>query len=189
MNRRNFVQAAASLFPAAGWLKQLGKTKTNLQISRAAPPHSGYGALDVRGIMAMYDLPDARPKSIWHNDQDYFMFDARKDRRYDGDFWDRSRWDHYLTLWSSEGYNAVFWYGPNELMTGDQVLVRFKEFPEAREIPDDLSEKIIGQVKWLFRRAKELGMRNFLYGDFVHYTRAFEVAHGLDKPISPWCKS
>ena len=183
MNRRNFVRTAASLFPAAGWLKQQAHSDSNFEISKPAP-HSGCRTLDVRGIMAMYDLPDARPKSIWHNYQDFFMFDARKGRRYDGDFWDHSRWDHYLSLWSREGYNAIFWYGPNELMTGDQVLVRFKEFPEAREIPADLSEKIIGQIKWLFRRAKELGMKNFLYGDFVHYTRTFEAAHGLDKPMA-----
>ena len=133
--------------------------------------------------MAMYDLPDPRPESIWHNYQDFFFFDARKGHRYDGDFWDRDRWDGYLTLWSREGYNAVFWYGPNELMTGDQVLVRFAEFPEAREIPVEQSERIIAQMKWLFHRARSLGMKNFLYGDFIHYTRTFEKAHGLDKPM------
>src|SRR6185369_4541665 len=140
--------------------------------------------IDVRGIVAMYDLPDPRPKSIWHTYQDFFMFDARKDHRYDGDFWDRERWNKYLSLWSKEGYNAIFWYGPNELMTGDQVLASFKEFPEARELPVEQSDKIIAQVKWLFRRAKELGMKNYLYGDFIRYTRTFEKAHGLDKPMA-----
>ena len=182
INRRNFVQRAAGLLPF-GWLTDVAFA-TSTKTKTSAPPDSERSnSLDVRGIVAMYDLPDARPKSIWHNYQDFFLFDARKDRRYDGDFWDRDRWNKYLTLWSKEGYNAVFWYGPNELMTGDQVLVGFKEFPEAREIPPEQSAKIIDQMKWLFHRAKELGMKNFLYGDFIHYTRAFEQAHGLDKPM------
>jgi hypothetical protein len=164
-----------------GWFANSQPTKPP-QISELSRPELGK-LLDIRGVMAMYDLPDPRPKSIWHNYQDFFLFDARKDRRYDGDFWDQERWNKYLSLWSQEGYNAVFWYGPNELMTGDQILVNFNEFPEAREISAEQSAKIIGQVKWLFRRAKELGLKNFLYGDFIHYTRAFEQAHGLDKPM------
>jgi hypothetical protein len=184
VNRRNFVRAAAGLFPT-GWLANRVSAVSNTQINEASRTEQSK-SFDVRGIVAIYDLPDPRPKSTWHSG--YFsLFDARKDHRYDGDFWDRERWDKYFTLWSREGYNTVFWYGPNELMTGDQMLVRFNEFPEARELSGEQSEKIIGQVKWLFHRAKELGMKNILYGDFIHYTQAFEIAHGLDKamPKSP----
>src|SRR5580704_2995405 len=181
MNRRKFVRGASGLFPMA-WLVNRVSGVSNPQISAGSSPEQSK-SLDVRGIVAIYDLPDPRPKSTWHNG--YFsFFDPRKDHRYDGDFWDQERWDKYFSLWSREGYNTVFWYGPNELMTGDQMLVRFKEFPEAREIPAEQSEKIIGQVKWLFRRAKERGMKNILYGDFIHYTQAFESAHGLDKPMA-----
>jgi hypothetical protein len=180
MNRRKFFRGAAALFPM-GWLTNGVSVASNSQSSAVSRP-GPVKSLDVRGIVAIYDLPDPRPKSTWHSG--YFsFFDPQKDHRYDGDFWDRDRWNKYLSLWSGEGYNTVFWYGPNELMTGDQMLVRFQEFPEAREIPADQSEKIIAQVKWLFRRAKELGMKNILYGDFVHYTQAFESAHGLDKPM------
>jgi hypothetical protein len=185
MNRRKFVTQAASLLPA-GLASGLNVHSTPESPSQSISPATRLaqsGSLEIRGIMAMYSLPDPRPQSIWHNYEDFFSFDPRKDHRYDGDFWDKERWDHYLRLWSGEGYNAVFWYGPNELMTGDQVLVRFQEFPEARELAPADSARIIAQVKWLFRHAKELGMKNFLYGDFIHYTRTFEKAHGLDKPM------
>jgi hypothetical protein len=181
LNRRNFLRGTAGLLPM-NWLSNKPHAAISDQISPATRPEPGR-ILDIRGMVAIYYLPDPRPKSTWHSNYFSGMFDARADHRYDGGFWDRDRWDHYLSLWSSEGYNAVFWYGPNELMTGDQMLIRLHAFPEGREIPEEQSEKIIAQFKWLFHRAKELGMKNFLYGDFIHYTQAFESAHGLDKPM------
>lgn len=38
-------------------------------------------------------------------------------------------------------------------------------------------------MQWLFRRAKELGMRNFLYTHFVWVTPAFAKYHGIDQPM------
>src|SRR5580700_11565930 len=108
MNRRNFVQAAAGLFPM-GWFANSSRPTEQPEISEHSRPEP-LKLLDIRGVMAMYDLPDPRPKSIWHSYQDFFLFDARKDRRYDGDFWDQERWNRYLSLWSQEGYNTVFWY-------------------------------------------------------------------------------
>jgi hypothetical protein len=184
MNRRSFVQGASSLLPVSWFVNALGtgsKSQTSQALEASAPKQGG--SLEVRGILAMYDLPGRPPNPVWHIYQDFFSFDARKDHRYDGDFWDKGRWEKYLQLWSQEGYNAVWWYGRNELMTGDQLYVSFREFPEAREISAEESDKCIQQVKWLFRRAKELGMKNIIYGDFLHYTRAFEKAHGLDRPM------
>jgi len=153
MNRRNFVRTAASLFPAAGWLKQQAHSNSNFEISKAAP-HSGCRTLDVRGIMAMYDLPDPRPKSIWHNYQDFFMFDARKGRRYDGDFWDHSRWDHYLSLWSREGYNAIFWYGPNELMTEIRYWCDLKNFPKPEKFLPTSAKRLSVRLNGFFAGPK-----------------------------------
>ena len=109
----------------------------------------------------------------------------------DGHFWDRDLWDKYLTLWSDEGYNAIVWIGANETgasaQGGHHILLRHDEFPEAREMPADENEEIIEQMRWLLRRAKDLGMKNFLYSHLVWVTPAFAKAHGLDvpMPISP----
>jgi hypothetical protein len=184
MNRRSFSQGAACLLPMSWLAKNLRASEVETRKPKTETAFTKQnGILDVRGILAMYDLPGRPPNPVWHIYQDFFSFDARKDHRYDGDFWDKERWEKYLTLWSQEGYNTIWWYGRNELMTGDHLFVRFSEFPEAREISAELSEKCIQQVKWLFRCAKGLGLRNIIYGDFLHYTRAFEKAHGLDKPM------
>jgi hypothetical protein len=105
----------------------------------------------------------------------------------EGHFWDKDLWNRYLTLWSSEGYNAIVWIGPNETGTGDltghHMLLRLEEFPEAREMPAEENEEIIGQMKWLLRWSKKLGMQNLLYTHFVWVTPAFAKAHGLDVPM------
>src|SRR5438876_356874 len=83
-------------------------------------------------------------------------------------------WNRTLTEWSREVFNVAIWLGPGEVSTGDHALSRFREFPEARELSPDDNEKSIAQMQWLFRKAKEFGMRNFLYTTVIHYTQAFE---------------
>ena len=100
-----------------------------------------------------------------------------------GGFFDRDHWNRKLTQWSREGFNVAVWIGPSEVLTGDHFLIRFKEFPEARELTAEENEKTIAQMKWLFQRARALGMKNFLYATVIHYTEAFEKAHGLEKPM------
>lgn len=185
MHRRTFVGWAGGIL-APGLLSSSASKAPRVvpgpsEGSGRSPAESG--TLDIRGIMALHDFPKPSPGSIWNWYQDLFSFDARKNRRYDGPFWDKDNWEKYLTLWSREGYNTVFWMGPNELMSGDQLLVRFEEFPEARQLTPEESERTIAHVKWLFRRAKELGMKNFLYACFIYWTKAFGIAHGLNKPM------
>ena len=102
-------------------------------------------------------------------------------------FWNQDYWDHYLRLWSEEGFNAVVWLGPNETgasaQGSDHLLLRHEEFPEARELSSEENEEIIMQMKWLLRRAKDLGMRNFLYTHLVWVTPAFARAHDIDEPM------
>ena len=113
--------------------------------------------LDFRGIIGFYSHPRKNPsqRSI------YFITPEGTIH-----FWDKKIWEQTLTRWSAEGYNVVVWYGPNEFGaadTGEHLLCRHEEFPEARELSSEENEKIIAQMKWLFATAKRLGMRNFLY--------------------------
>jgi len=105
----------------------------------------------------------------------------------ENDFWDHRQWDTRLTAWAQEGYNAVVWLGPSEFGAaadgGDHLLIRLKDFPEARQLSPQDNERVIGQMKSLFRKAKEQGMKNFMYTQSIWYTPAFAKAHGLDKPM------
>lgn len=98
-------------------------------------------------------------------------------------FWNKDYWNDTLVLWSGEGYNAVIWYGPNELTNGQHVLIRHAEFPEARELTPEEIERRIAQMGWLFHRAKALGLKNFLLTQPLFFTQAFGKAHGLDQPM------
>jgi len=65
-------------------------------------------------------------------------------------------------------------------------LIRHTEFPEARDLPDAEQEKVIEHVGWIFRRAWELGLKNFIKCMFIVTTPAFARAHGhdVDMPVS-----
>jgi hypothetical protein len=121
--------------------------------------------LAFRAILANYDDPRQRKQSR-------------------DNFWDKEAWDQRLRQWSGDGFNAIVWWGYNELQNGRHALIRFEELPEAREVPADENEQIIQQMKWLFGRAKSLGMQNFLYPILIAYTNAYSKAHGLDKPMA-----
>ena len=134
--------------------------------------------LDFRGILASYSDPrkgspeGPLPGAPWDVGSP--------------SFWDRAAWEVRLSRWSAEGYNAVVWLGPNEFgaaCVGDHILLRHDEFPEARELSPEQSETIIAQMQWLFRRAKDLRMGNFLYTHCIWVTPAFARAHGLDQPL------
>ena len=115
------------------------------------------------------------------------MFTWYSDPRGETDFYDRHLWEGKIAGWSKEGYNAIIWLGANELgcaaQGGGQVLLTLDEFPEAKELPPDKTKRIIGQMKWLFRRARRAGMKNFLYTGTVWVTPAFAKAHGIWDPM------
>lgn len=95
-------------------------------------------------------------------------------------FWNRDHWARVIRGWSEEGYTAVVWYGPNEFTNGQQLLLRLEEFPEARELAAEESERLIEHMRWLFRCAAEQGLRSFLLTQQIFFTKAFSRTHGLD---------
>lgn len=95
-------------------------------------------------------------------------------------FWNQEAWRKKLESWRAEGFNALVWYGPNELTSGENVLVRHARFPEANELPPERQRRLTEHMSWRFRTAKALGLRNFLMTQHVFYTGAFADAHGLD---------
>ncbi len=115
------------------------------------------------------------------------MIAIYSDPRTKSDFWDKKLWESKIAKWSQEGYSSLIWLGPNELgaaaQGGGQVLLTLDEFPEARELSAEKSERIIGQMKWLLGRAKESGLKNFLYTHSVWVTPAFAKAHGIYGPL------
>lgn len=135
--------------------------------------------IDFRAIITPYSIPINQASG-----QHFFSNHLYSDREY---------WDSRLKQLAGEGYNAVVWMGPSELFAfwpdggGGQLLLRHKEFPEARELTVDENEQIIANMTWLFRRAKQSGMMNFLHTHVIWFTKAFAKAHDLDHPmpISP----
>ncbi|MHB9035389.1 MAG: hypothetical protein ACYC64_01890 [Armatimonadota bacterium] len=115
------------------------------------------------------------------------MLAVYHDPRTESDFWDKKLWKSRMANWSKEGYRSLIWLGPNELganaLGGGQVLLRLDEFPEAKELSSEQSERIIAQMKWLLRTAKEAGLDNFLYTHSVWVTPAFAKAHEIYGPM------
>ncbi len=107
-------------------------------------------------------------------------------------FYNKEYWEGKIVQWEQEGYNAVIWYGPNELTNGEHLLVKHMEFPEAREISATENQKIIDQMNWLFTTSKKHGIESYLQTQPIFYTKAFGKAHGLDtlttisKEVGKW---
>ena len=107
-------------------------------------------------------------------------------------FWNQEYWTQRLQELRTEGFNAIVWYGPNELTNGRQLLVRHERFPEARDLSKSESERLIAQMQWLFREANNLGIQNFLLVQHIFYTKSFAEAHNLldsrplSKSVSHW---
>jgi hypothetical protein len=100
------------------------------------------------------------------------------------DFWDKDYWEKALNQWADEGYNAVlYWVEPWTQTSWQAFLIRHKAFPEARELSPEQADKVIAHVGWIFHRAHELGLKNFLFTYQVATTVAFAKAHGLDKKL------
>lgn len=96
-------------------------------------------------------------------------------------FWDKDAWDRNLSEWASYGYNGIFYYvEPWQETQWSDLLIRNEEFPEARCLTFEQSEQVIEHMKWIFRRAHELGMKNYLFTYQIVTTPAFAEAHGMD---------
>jgi hypothetical protein len=141
-----------------------------LGAAQQRPVRVDAGALPFRAILVSYSHPVHTPPDTSPNN-----------------FWNKDYWGANLTKFSTAGYNAVVWIGPSEFGAAadgaDHLLLRLKDFPEARQISPEENERIITQMKWLFHKAKELGMKNFIYTQSIWYSSAFSKAHGLDHPM------
>jgi len=109
-----------------------------------------------------------------------------------GVFWNAEYWDKTLRGRAQEGFTAIVWYGPNEFTNGQHLLVRHLEFPEARELSNQESERLISHWQWIFDRAHEHGLENYLLTQHIFVTKAFAEFHGLLSPgptsptVSDW---
>jgi hypothetical protein len=102
-------------------------------------------------------------------------------------FWDKKEWDRVFRRWADEEYTAIlYWVEPWNKHAWQTFLIRHKEFPEARDLTPEQYDKVIEHVNWIFRRAREHGLKNFLFMYSIVTTPAFAKAHGLERlPVSP----
>ena len=99
-------------------------------------------------------------------------------------FWDMAYWDGVLSTLAAEGYNAVLYVPePWQGHAWQTFLIRHDEFPEARDMPPGEYDRVIAQVNRIFRRAHELGLKNFLWSYFSVTTPAYARAHGMDREL------
>jgi hypothetical protein len=97
------------------------------------------------------------------------------------EFWDKTHWERVLKTWADEGYNAIlYWPEPWTETAWPSFLIPHAKFPEARELTAAQSARVIEHVRWIFARAHEHGLKNFLFDYQAVTTRAFAKAHGLD---------
>src|SRR5262245_48692187 len=96
-------------------------------------------------------------------------------------FWDKKAWDRVFQRWAGEEYNAVlYWVEPWNRHAWQTFLIRHRQFPEARDLTPQQYDKVIEHVNWIFRRAREHGLKNFLFTYSIVTTPAFAKAHGLE---------
>src|SRR5262245_44395859 len=99
-------------------------------------------------------------------------------------FWDRAHWGRVLKAWADDGYNAVlYWPEPWTETAWPSFLIGHAKFPEARELTPEQAGRITGHVRWVFAKAHELGLKNFLFDYQAVTTRAFARARGLDREL------
>lgn len=96
-------------------------------------------------------------------------------------FWDKEFWEKALRDWAADGYNGVlYWVEPWTETSWRSFLVRHKQFPEARELTAAQVDRVVAHMGWVFRKAHELGLKNFLFNYETVTTRPFAKAHGFD---------
>ena len=99
-------------------------------------------------------------------------------------FWDKNSWERALQQWKRDDYNAIlYWPEPWTETAWPAFLIRHRDFPEARELSLEEANRVIEHLGWIFHRAHELGLKNFLFAYQVTTTKAFARVHGLDREL------
>jgi hypothetical protein len=101
-------------------------------------------------------------------------------------FWDKSEWDRILRGWAQERSSAIlYWIEPWNKHGWQTFLICHRQFPEARDLSAQQSDRSIEHVNWIFHRAHELGLKNLLFNYAIVTTPSFAKAHRLEGlPIS-----
>ncbi len=163
LNRRDLLKASAAA-PAAA-LKP-GKISRSRQEAAGAP---------LRMIMVQLVHP------YWYADPKHNNVDAGKN------FWREEYWTGVFRRAVEDGYDAIFyWSEPWQVHQWQTWLIAHRKQPEARTLPDDQQAAVIKQVRWVFGKAHELGLKNFLINMCIVTTPPFAKAHGIDgdMPVS-----
>jgi hypothetical protein len=137
------------------------------------------------------ELPAARPalelRMCVEQLRNPYWYEARGQHDEVKTFWDKKHWERVLKTWADDGYNAVlYWPEPWAETAWPSFLIPHTKLPEARELTPEQAERVIAHVKWIFARAHEYGLQNFLFDYQAVTTRAFARAHDLDgeMPVS-----
>lgn len=113
-----------------------------------------------------------------------YWYAANGDKAAAEQFWDMEYWDRVLKTVVDEGYNAIMYLPePWQGHMWQTFLIRHEEFSEARDYSPEQYDRLIEHVGRIFRRAHDLGIRNFLWSYFSVTTPAFSKAHGLDREM------
>ena len=97
-------------------------------------------------------------------------------------FWDRPGWEAALRKNRDEGYNAIIYFvDPWLRHLWQDFMIRNEAYPEAREFTQQQVEDVIDQMNWIFDKAHELGLQNFIFNHCVYVPMPFAVHHGLDQ--------
>lgn len=152
------------------------------------------------GLTSAHAKPEAKPSGLLNKGGNNFTFRAITESIHhptwyldkgnpaaSKSFWDKANWERVFKVSAEMDYNAVIYFtNPWLVHQWQTFLIRHEKYPEAREMPEEEQEKVIEQARWIFAKAKEFGLNNFLYNMCIVTTQPFARAHGLDKdmPVS-----
>ena len=146
--------------------------------ARSAPPTNETGGGRREGILELRIGVETLRNPFWYEANGH----AAEAQR----FWDKNEWERLLRGWADENYTAIlYWIEPWNKHAWQTFLIRHREFAEARDLTPEQYDKVIEQVNWIFRRAREHGLKNLLFTYSIVTTPAFAKAHALERlPVS-----
>jgi hypothetical protein len=99
--------------------------------------------------------------------------------------WTRKYWEGLFSHMQDTGHNALVYYAnPWTKTQWQSYMIMNREYPEAQEHPVDDLKQIIEHVRWIFRRAREFGIQNYLFCHFVYTPMSFARKHGYERDMT-----